>query len=186
MVEVLAQGRRPDWREPDRRHRGAHIGDIERLPPGMHEFVDEIGRGVVLRPRLEVGQGKARPQRRRPGIGEGAGDCGSCGKTRGAVAGEGPGEFARQALKRQVAGPARHRIIADIDEPAGLEMPIDKPAQRGSAGLVDPAIDPVRDDIIEGRQREIGRRGKIGEVKPRAGRCRPRRPGRGHGRYASA
>ena len=48
-------------------------------------------------------------------------------------------------------------------------MAIDKPAQRGLARRVDPAVDAVRDDVVEGRQVEPGRRGEIDEVEAQIG-----------------
>jgi len=82
-------------------------------------------------------------------------------------------------LKGQVARPTRHRVVADIDEPAGFEPSIEEPAQRALVGGVHPAIDAMCDDVIEERQIEIDPSRKIDTVKtdipdPRLGSKAPR------------
>ena len=41
-VEILDEDRRAGGHQPDLRQIAPHFGDIERLPPGVHEFVDQV------------------------------------------------------------------------------------------------------------------------------------------------
>src|SRR5438128_2110060 len=77
------------------------------------------------------------------------------------VAWECTAKLFQQTLERQIARPARHCVIAEIGETARLEPAVDKLAHRALRFEADPAVDTVRDDIIELRQLEIDRRSKI-------------------------
>ena len=61
-VEIFAQCRGGDRLKPDRRHVPPDLGDIERLPCGGHELVDEIGRRIIFRPLLQFLDDEARRQ----------------------------------------------------------------------------------------------------------------------------
>src|SRR5262249_9755249 len=142
-----------------------YFGDVERMPCSGHELMDEIGRRVIFGPPLQLAHGKARSQCRHARRGESPYDAGGGSKARGAVAGERPAEGGHEVVEGQVARPARHSVIGDIDEAARLEAPIDKPAQSALALLVYPSIDAVRDDVIELRQFKIYRGCEIGGMK---------------------
>ncbi len=58
----------------------------------------------------------------------------------------------QQMLERHIAGPTRLAIIAEIEQAAGLEMPIDEAEQIGLRRRIDPGIDAVSDDHVEARQ----------------------------------
>ncbi len=115
-VVVFNECRRAGRPQPDRPHRRPHFGDVERPPCRMHKFVHEISRRIVFRPLAQLAERQARDQSR--GAGQGCDQPRRGGGATPAVAGKGFGERAQQILKRQVAGPARHRIIAEIDEAA--------------------------------------------------------------------
>src|SRR5262249_50425803 len=62
------------------------------------------------------------------------------------------GNVLEQALYRQTGGPAWHCIVANIDEPRGLEAMAEKSDDRLSRRRADPAVDAMKRHEIELRQ----------------------------------
>src|SRR6202521_5688939 len=127
--------------------------------------MDEIGRRIVLRPLIQLADRKARRQCRDASLGESADNSGGGGKARGVVGREGKPQLPHQPLERQIARPARHRVIAEIYQTARFEAPIDELAKGALALRIDPGIDAMSNDVVELRQFEIQRRSKIDGVK---------------------
>src|SRR5436305_2860856 len=98
----------------------------------MQKLMHQVTGGVILRALPQFTEDIAVRKALRSGLGEIADDRSSIRKARCAVAATARRQLAREKLERQVAGPSRHRIVAEINQPASFQMPLDKLAQRGA------------------------------------------------------
>ena len=76
-----------------------------------------------------------------------------------------PGRLFREGmseiLKGKVRSPSRHRVITDINLSPRRQVAVDEIPQRLAGSRIDPAIDTVRDDVLEAGRCEIGGIGEI-------------------------
>ena len=117
----------------------------------MHEFVDEIARPVIAGAPAQLISHETRGKARCAGFGEPADQRGGGRKPCRAVTRQIRHQLARQMLKRQVAGPARQRVVADVNEAARFQVTVDEPAQFRAHRAVDPAVNAMRDNVVEAR-----------------------------------
>jgi len=61
----------------------------------------------------------------------------------------------QQSAQRREPGPARHRVVGDIEQTAGFEPAPDESDHRLPVGRADPAVDPVQAHDVEVRHRRV-------------------------------
>src|SRR5215469_2751690 len=88
------------------------------------------------------------------------------------AAGRGAAQFSKQPVKRQVARPAGHRVVAQVHEAASLEAAVAEPKQPLLCLSIDPGVNAVYDDVVELGEWELQCRRKIGSVKMDVRDCR--------------
>ena len=66
-----------------------------------------------------------------------------------AVSGQGPSQGAHKPLPGKVRSPSWHGVVADVDQAAGLQVPVDEAAQGPPDRFAHPRVNAVRDDVVE-------------------------------------